>query len=536
MRKTLKAMSLVALFAFVASMAFTGCATPTPAATVAPTAAPTQQAATAAPTPTPAPTVDTSQNVHLYGYLLGSALPGMPAVMDALNKKLTTDLNCTMEINYIGWGDLSAKYPLILAAGEDVDWIYTAAWCQMADESAKGAFMEMTPDLYQTYMPLHWANIQNTTALKECSINGKDYMIPTSTPDKKVNTMLYRKDLATKYGIGDIKSVADLGPYLAAIKANEPGMIPMDMDNTYDLGTPMWDLIQESTGIFTDIGFSTGTGVGLYYKPFDKDGKLYQLSSDPTYLPALEAAATTMKQWFDAGYINHDVMANTVRSKESFVAGKSAVAFGNSIDVQGNITSAQQAGFDVGIVPILDPNGKSPANAFTNNGVAICAKSQNWQRTLMALDLMMENESYVDLCYYGIEGTNYKLTSDGSKIDYTGIDTTSYPVDQAGFWWVDKNFFKPLTSWTDGYTALNNAIPGYLQTDLLAAFSPDLSSINSQVTNCRNAVTQYLNPIEVGNVPDIAAAFKKLDDSINAAGVADIKTEMDKQIAAYLAQ
>jgi putative aldouronate transport system substrate-binding protein len=534
MRKTLKAMSLIALFVLIASTAFAGCATPTPAATVAPTAAPTQQAAT--PTPTATPALDTSKNVHLYGYLLGSALPGMQAVTDALNKKLTADLNCTMEINYIGWGDLSAKYPLILAAGEDVDWIYTAAWCQMADQSAKGAFMEMTPDLYQAYMPLHWAKIKDTTALKECSINGKDYMIPTSTPDKKVNTMIYRKDLATKYGIGDIKSVADLGPYLAAIKANEPGMIPMDMDNTYDLGTPMFDIFEESTGYFSDIGFSTGTGVGLYYKTFDKDGKLYQLSSDATYLPALEAAATTMKQWFDAGYINHDVMANTVRSKENFVAGKTAVAFGNSIDVQGNITSAVKNGYDVGIVPILDPNGKSPANAYTNNGVAICAKSQNWQRALAALDRMMEDESYVDLVYYGIKDTNYKLTSDGSKIDFTGIDTTSYPLDQAGFWWVDKNYFKPLTTWTDGYTALNNAIPGYLATDTLAAFSPDMSKIKTQLANCRNAVTQYLSPIEVGNVQDVAAAFKKLDDSLNTAGVADIKTEMDKQIQAYLAQ
>lgn len=536
MRKMLKVLSLVALFAMIASTALTGCsATPTPAATQAPTTAPSA-AASVEPTVAPAATPDISSEVHLYGYLLGAALPGMPDVMTALNAKLKKDINATMEINYIGWADLAAKYPLILAAGENVDWIYTAAWCQMATQSAKGAFMEMTPDIYAQFMPKHWAKIKDTTAVKECSINGKDYMIPTSTPDKKVPVVLYRKDLATKYNIPEIKKFSDIEPFLAAVKANNPDMIPMNLDNTYDLGTPMFDLFTESNDVMTDITMVTGSGCGLYYKVFDKDGKLYQLSSDPAMLPGLTTAANTMKKWYEAGYVNHDAFANKVRSKESLVAGKSAVAFGNSIDVQGNLTSAQTAGMDIGIIPILSgATGKNVANAFTNNGIAISAKSKNWQRTLMAMDLIMEDESYVDVAYYGIQDKNYKVTSDG-KLDYTGIDATLYPVDQAGFWFVDKDFFKPSTSWTTGYTDLQGKVGGMLATDTLAAFTPDLNNVKTQIANLNQVLTQYLNPIELGAVPDVDAAFKTLNDNLNSAGQADVKTELDKQIQAYLSQ
>src|SRR5690554_5409040 len=46
--------------------------------------------------------IDTSEEVHIVGYLLGDELVGMPKVMEALNAKLKEDINATMEIRYIG--------------------------------------------------------------------------------------------------------------------------------------------------------------------------------------------------------------------------------------------------------------------------------------------------------------------------------------------------------------------------------------------------------------------------------------------------
>jgi putative aldouronate transport system substrate-binding protein len=81
---------------------------------------------------------DTSKEVKIVGYLLGAAPAGMPEVMDRLNDMLKAEINATMEIRYIGWGDFQSKYPLVLAAGEDIDWIYTANWAFYFQEAAKG--------------------------------------------------------------------------------------------------------------------------------------------------------------------------------------------------------------------------------------------------------------------------------------------------------------------------------------------------------------------------------------------------------------
>ena len=62
--------------------------------------------------------------------------------MSKLNEKLKKDINATMDINYIGWGDMKLKYPLILASDEDVDWIFTADWAYYRQEAAKGAFRQ----------------------------------------------------------------------------------------------------------------------------------------------------------------------------------------------------------------------------------------------------------------------------------------------------------------------------------------------------------------------------------------------------------
>lgn len=135
------------------------------------------------------------KETKLVGYLLGSAPAGMPDVMQALNARLKKDLNTTMEINYIGWGDMQAKYPLVLAAGEDIDWIFTANWSFYFVEAAKGAFLELTDSMLKENMPLH-TKVLSKGAWDQVRLpDGKLYMIPTPTPDRKVPLAVIRGDL-----------------------------------------------------------------------------------------------------------------------------------------------------------------------------------------------------------------------------------------------------------------------------------------------------------------------------------------------------
>ena len=536
--KRFKLLSLIVSVTLVLALVLTGCGKP--AAENEPTTTAPAQTTAAEKTSeetTAEPAIDTSKEVKLYGYLLGAAPAGFNDVMNELNKKLKTALNATMEISYIGWSDMQAKYPLILAAGEDVDWIFTAPWSFYAQQAKKGAFMELTPEIFQKYMPKQWEQLKDTSAFTEAQVDGKVYMVPTNSPDKKVPSFVYREDLRVKYGVPAINKLSDIEPYLKAIKDNEKGMIPMNLEANYDLGTPFGALVVESIDQTKDPLMTTGGGSGLIYKPFDGDGKLYYTANDPTITPIYTTAAKTMKAWYDAGYINKDAFANKVRSKDSFVQGKSSVGFGNSTDLQSIIAQAEAGGFTVGVVPIVGgASGKYMADPYINNGWAISASSKNWERTLMAMDLICQEESYEHLVYYGIEGVNYVI-KDG-KIDLPeGItaDNNTYPPDAAGFWFTNKNLHLPLATWSDNYIKLYDRIPSLLGEDKLSAFNPNTEKIKTEAANCNQALIQYNNPISLGAVKDVDAAFKQLDEKLKAAGVEAIRVELQKQIDDYLA-
>lgn len=527
MQGILKLACLVSLFAFLPFTALSGCNTAT--------SLPDSEINKSVDEPRTIDGVDISSQAKITGYLLGSPLPGTPAVISALNEKLRKDLNAEMVINYISWGDVQSKYPLILAAGEDVDWVFTAQWAFYSQLAAKGAFLDITPELLEKYMPKHYELIRNTTALEESKINGRDYMIPTSTPDRKANVFIYREDLRKKYGIPGIKKFSDLEPYLNAIKENEPEMIPLEIGSSYDLQTPHLNLVYENYDITLDIIPTSSGGTGIVYCPLDQEGKLYYLSDEPI-ASAYKNAAYTIKSWYEKGYINKGAFANKVRSKESFVQGKSAVGLGNSIDIQGNIALATAQGFEVGLVPIVSgKSGHIVSDTYICNGIAIARNSKNTERTLMAMDLIMENREYDMLVYFGIEGKNY-MEKDNKVVllNESEKGSGSYPPDQAGFWFTNKDIFPPLASWTPSYIEHKEQLKTLLAPNIYAAFAPATDNIKIETENCNQIITQYLNPIQLGTVKDVDASFQVLKEKLRAAGIERIMAEMNRQTKAFL--
>jgi putative aldouronate transport system substrate-binding protein len=481
---------------------------------------------------------DTSREVQLVGYLLGDELVGMAEVMRETNAKLKKDINATMEIRYIGWGDLASKYPLVLASGGDLDWIYTAPWAYYNQEGAKGAFRELTQDMFRTYMPKHFAALDPASYKQaEIPVNGRNgvYMIPTSSPDKKVASVLIRRDLRLKYGLPEIKRFSDIEPYLDALKRNEPGMTPLMLDNTYDIKRPFSDQMTERGLTNTDIFPATGAGLNVWYDFRNTNGTVTTLF-DPAIRAGAIEVAKIVKSWYDKGYINSDAFGNKVRSKEAFAQGKSGVGFGNSIDLQSNMATAIDNGWDVEIIPIVPPDRKSARDAYTNNGVAVAANTRNAERTLMALDLLMQDKSYVMLNYFGIEGKNYMITRDGKVGMPAGVtnDNNTYPIDRAGFWFVSKDLQPPLASWTDSYINHRKELDGILINNPLNGFVISKDPIKTEDANCSNVFIQYGQPLFVGAVRDVDAAFAELERNARTAGYERCVEEAKRQLTAYI--
>jgi putative aldouronate transport system substrate-binding protein len=477
-----------------------------------------------------------AKEAKIIGYLLGDAPTGMPDVLQALNARLKKDLNVTMEINYIGWGDFQAKYPLVLAAGEDIDWIYTANWSFYFQEAAKGAFLELTDSMLKENMPLH-SKVLSAAAWNQVKLpNGKIYMIPTPTPDRKVPVAVIRGDLRKKYGVPPVTKFMGIEPYLKAIKANEPSMIPMNLESTYDVGQPFSYISYANGPYFEDILFSTGSGTGLVWLLGDKTNKLHYILEEPV-LSWQKLAAKTMKAWYDAGYINKDVFANKVRSKDSFVQGKSAVGFGNSIDIQSTIAGATANGWEVELVPGLDGNSHYRADPYLNNGVALAANTKNAARTLQVLDRIIEDKSYNFLVYFGVEGKNYVLKNNMIALpEGLTADKNTYPPDAAGFWFTNKDQFPPFATWTPAYVQHRKDIvgKGFLVPTPMVAFSATTDEVKTEVANANQTMVQYLQPLWIGISDNIDASFATLDQKLKAAGVEKLRQTFQSQVDEYM--
>jgi putative aldouronate transport system substrate-binding protein len=473
----------------------------------------------------------TAKEVHLYGYLLGSAPAGMPDVMAQLNTRLKKDINATMEINYLGWADYAAKYPLVLAAGESVDWIYAANWCQFGQQAVRGAFLELTDAMLAKYMPKHYPAVPKQ-GWQQAKVGGKIYMVPTSTPDRKVPILLIRGDLRKKYGVPEIKKYSELEPYLAAVQKNEPGIIPINVESGYDLGF-VFDYYRRE--ITSPMMWAIPNAVNYIFN-YELAVPKVTTELDGAYGDAFKKAALFVKGWYDKGYINKNPFANKVRSKEAFEQGKSAIAFGNSQDSQGTIAKAAELGYQPEIIPALSSTGTYPADPYINNGIAIAATSKNAERALMAMDLIMEDPVYDYLMYFGVEGKNYVVKND--KIDLPeGVtaDKNTYPPDAAGFWFTNKDIFKPMASWPPAYITLKGQLKKMLFVSPYAALQIDPESVKTELATAGQVWQQYALPIEIGMVPDVDAAIATLKDKLAAANNAKVLAEIQKQMDAFAA-
>jgi putative aldouronate transport system substrate-binding protein len=477
-----------------------------------------------------------AKEVKLVGYLLGEAPKGMPQVLEALNEKLKKDINATLTLNYIGWSDVNSKYPLLLASGEDIDFVFAADWNFYVSEATKGAFYPLSRDLLERYMPRHMEAMP-PEALDAAVVNGTPYMIPTSSPDRKVNVALFRKDIMEKAGMTEIRKFSEIEPYLAEIKRDYPGMTPLNLDSQYDLPTPYGYLLSEKFA-WNNAPFDSGDPLaeGITADMEDPSGTLYSMTEEPI-LGYQKRAAHIMKRWYDKGYVNRNPYANSDRSKDDFCNGKSGIAFGNSIDMMTVFTACKEKGIDVYPFPMLYPSGKTTKASWLNNGVALAASSKNPERTLEALDLLMEEPSYAYLAYFGIEGSNYVLSPDGQIGLPEGVSSeeNTYPPDAAGFWFVNKNLFKPMSSWTDTYNDLQERIQPLLESTPYGGFLFNSDSVKAEIGNLKAVSTQYAQPIYIGAVDDVDTAFDTLIAHLKQAGIDKVKAEVKRQAAAFLA-
>jgi putative aldouronate transport system substrate-binding protein len=478
--------------------------------------------------------IDISKHADIFMYMVGTNndLVDMDTILNKINERLEKELNATLHIEIIALGEYSVRYPLILSSGEDCDLIYTTSWLNFTENVEKNAFLELTDDFRNKYMPQTMKN-EAADAWKEVAVKGKIFAVPRNQADfDSMGALAIRKDLREKYGIAPIKTFDDYENFLYTIAANEKKVYGLYSMNSW----------APQAGYFylSKNGMET-TSAGDYF--------VYKSSADNTIDPKkIESYFKTqeykdyvlkMAEWASKGVWPSNTIASSVLPTDQFSQGKSASTMTNPAGLQGLISDTIKnkvvaSPDDIEIVDIF-PNVKSRRSDYSNDSIAIPAFSKNPERAAMVLDMLKNDHELNMLMIGGIEGQHYVL----DKTDNTrtpGSAAANYPWDT--YTWGLRNSWNPTIKMYPQVKALQD---DYTKRDKgttpLTGFKFDYSSIGSKYSVISSLIPEYKFSFDLGVFGDKTKEnLEKFINKLEDAGLEDEKDIYIDQVKTYISQ
>lgn len=476
---------------------------------------------------------DTSKKVELVGYTIDDTYPDTEAVLAELNKKTEKDINATVKLNFVSWGDYRTKYPLILASGDPVDFIFDTYWVDFADEVRKGAFMPID-DLLPKYAPELMKRTPKE-AWEQAKFKGKTYMIPEDIPDVGPQGIGYREDLRIKYNVPEFKKAVDLEAYLDAIIKNEKGMKPIDgiiIGGGNPLTNIYWSYMMEH-GYYLD---NSTLPNGISYKMDDPNPVPVNLFEQPE----VKEFAKVTKRWFEKGFWSTKNLADKTAATDSFNNGTSSVrgCDGTLIYTAANDVALNHPDWKYGFFYSTTPEGHVPPKQSVDFAVCIPSSSANPERTLMFLDKLFCDKSYVDLISYGIKDKDYVENPDGSVSYPPGVtpDKAGYAYKGSEFAWIARHDVQRPDAMRIKYAKdYDDKFKQQVINPKLLVCPIDQDNIKNEVAAVNEVISQYFDGLLLpGLSKDVDKDYATFLDKLKKAGIDKVLEETKKQTAEFL--
>ena len=463
--------------------------------------------------------VDTSQPYTVLMYLVGDKFVGTDDVLAKMNEILQKEYNTTLEIEFLPWSDYQTKYPLILAGGEKVDLMYTASWCYLYTEAAKGSFFTLDEDFIKTNMPMTWAN-QKKESWGQTTINGKCVGVPCNMMVPNYKYVGIRQDLADKYSIGPLQSWDDFMNYMLTIaekETPESGIYAMNAAaDTIELWRTYYEQFN-SMGVYNDDFLTT----------YPEDGGLPEAESIRYAVTTdmFKQYAYDMKKLADAGCWSRSALSNTIPNYEAFanLTGASLVWNGTIFN---HMHTAEAAGAKTNAYD-LSPNAHVFAEEYNNSVMAVAENSENPERAAMVMDLIGYDYELNLLGNLGIEGVNWEDRGNG----YYFSDSTqeSYPANSNAMgWWMKKDY--KIGVYDDARReAFDNNFKSRMVSNPCTTFVFDETPVKAEMAAVTAVKNEYFGPLTLGLVDDVDATIAEMTGKLEASGLQTIYDEFYRQ-------
>ena len=431
--------------------------------------------------------------------------PGLKAVEEKLNELTQAELNITVKLMPFSYGTFSEQVQLMLAAYEEIDIVPIGSGS--ASTYIAGDYLVNAADYLNDY---------GQDIIDICYVGDFLWGIPNMKERYSPLGIVMRTDILEECGIdaSKIHTFSDLTDVFASVLAAHPEMVicggatPM-ADNLNDV-----DVLGDRYGILEDLGQSAT--VTNYYE------------SD-YYREVLELT----REWYLAGYIMKD-MATSKDSSETLMKAGNLFSYATLVKPNTEPEKENATGYDVTVVQLEQGVKRSSGTNGITYGIA--GGSKDPARAMELLNWIYKTEEANDLLNWGVEGTDWVETEDGT-LDYPEGVTADNCSYHQNYGWAQINQFNshvwtgtPADIW-DQYETFNNAGVA----SVAYGFMPDLTKYSNELSALKSVVDEYAKQLSTG-----AADPDKLLDEFNAklyeAGLQTVMDAKQEQLDAWLAE
>jgi putative aldouronate transport system substrate-binding protein len=470
--------------------------------------------------------VDLSEHVTLTMYLYGSAGVANEDILTEINRKLTEDINTSIEIKYIDWGDIGTKYPLIWASNEAFDMAYASINTVVPyyTLAKQGSLYDIT-NIIDKYAPTLKTKVPERSWAATTS-EGKIYGVPTLGAGYNCTGFVYNKANCEKWGIKEVTDLESMIAYCDASVAH--GIYPIN--GNADVCMDFYKMLVDTTGNWVPApGISNSE---MYF--VTRDYKDYKDVIHPAFTDEFAQFATMIDEWEHKGYWPKDILSASTGDKEMYKNGQSSSYITHMGDWTGNYTSihGNLPDQDIDAWYFAQDNNKVMQSSPAQDITVVNANSKYPERCVMAIEKFLTDESYYRLWQHGIEGRQYEIV-DGFIEKPTNYNKD---VDAGGFsaWAFSNTGFKipSRTEHPSRYEKTKEWSQNYLS-DPYTGFSFDSSKVSTELSAISNVNSTLGIQLMLGKTENVAVAIEEYRNQLKQAGIDTVLDELKNQLASF---
>lgn len=461
---------------------------------------------------------DGEELTHHVWYLPFTVRADQDEVFSAASDYIQEKINATVEFIPISFGDYATKMQVVDASQEAYDIAFASNWLNNYYNNVnKGCYLALD-DLLPDYAPYTFQKMVKPEIWDGVRINGKIYGVINQQVFAATPVLFVPKKNEEALGVKaeDLTTLPALGDYLRKVK---------EATDKYVGSSFAWSEWAPAVGIEEFMG--SGVPGAIY---FNREGRptVFNQYASEEYIEYIN----TKRAWCLEGITSPVIPESTERystalqEKDDPIASMASAVTGTIFSAGTPADILRDWHVDCDYVQLLD-TPIITTKAITSTLNVISTTSARPERALMILDLVNSDPDLMNLMSFGIEGKNYKKVGE-NRIEQ--IEGAEYVTAN----WAFGNVFNTYVygQQPDNMQALDAETNRSGRISPIFGFTPDLTEIKIELSNCSAVTGEYINTLNYG-VADVDEIYTKFMNKLKAAGCDTIIENLQKQLDAW---